>query len=319
LAFLRSLCCERLKDYRAASVFLAVAVKGRREDDPRVLFNAAGYPLSLGARGDPDEAWRHVQYQLKETPSAATYLTASLIRSHQASRALDAEQRRLLFEEQIGYFEEGRRRFQQLPDAIQHSQNLRDILVLCFESAAMALSRWENPQRARAVSDEAVAFAPKAYGARTVRGLITYPEEDAVKDFRESVRLGDQHYHPYYYLAHASLAAKDFESAESWCQQALRRRPRREAEAQLRLWLAIALYHLSSREDEILYQLAMARELDPSNSSINHDLRSLEEQLAMPPEIRAEPDLDYLTTQQGEIVERSNRLAMSSRELAGVS
>jgi tetratricopeptide (TPR) repeat protein len=180
----------------------------------------------------------------------------------------------------------------------------------------MALSRWGDPQRARAVCDEAVAFAPKAYGPRTVRGIITYPEEGAVEDFRESVRLGDQHYYPFYYLAHAAIMVKDFEPAESWCQQALRRRPSRGIEAQLRLWLAIALHHLGSKEDEVLYQLAMAREIDPANASINQDVRSLEEQLAAPGAgMKAESATEsYLTAQQRE-VEKKERLDVASREL----
>jgi tetratricopeptide (TPR) repeat protein len=316
-AFLRGVSCERLKDYRAASLFFADAVKGF-PDNPRLLFALTALPLLLSARGDFDEAWKYVQYQLKEIPHAVTCLTASLVRFHQAVKALDVEQQRL-FDEQIDYFEEGRRRFQQLPEVIQKDQDLRDFMVLCFESASLALNRWGDPKRARAVCDEGVAFAPKAYGPRTMRGIISYPEEGAVNDFRESVRLGDQHYYPYYYLAHAAIMAKDIESAESWCQQALRRRPRREIEAQLHLWLAIALHHLGSRQDEVLYQLALARGIDSANAWIGHDMRSLEEQLAALPQIPAEPDPDYVTAQEVGIVDKSDRFPTLSRELAGVS
>jgi tetratricopeptide (TPR) repeat protein len=239
LAFLRGACRERLGDHGAAAGFYAAALKGI-PDDPGVVLSSAGLPLALARAAGLAEAWKLAESQLKETPHPATSLAASLLRFHQAANAAAGEERGRLLDEQMRHWEEARRLCPQLPPRFQANSDFRDFMALGFEAAAFALSWAGQPEKAREVLNAAVALAPRAWGPRTARGLLSYPGPEAVEDFREATRLGEPSYHPYYFLAHASLVAGDLPAASRWCRQTLGHAPGRELESQLASWLAFA-------------------------------------------------------------------------------
>jgi tetratricopeptide (TPR) repeat protein len=327
LASLRASCYEYLRDWHAAAIFYADALR-QRPEDPELIFSTAGYPLSLAGSGDLTEAWRYVEYQLRLLPHAVTFITASLIRFHQASQATEEETRKQLLAEQLGYFEKGWQDFQRLSDKLQRHQDLRRYMVLGFEVAALALQRSGNSARARELCDEAIVFDPQAYGPRTLRGTITYPGEGAVADFREAIRLGEPSYYPFYYLANRCLVEGDLVQALSWIRQALERRPSRRIAAQLYFWFAVAQRSLGANRDEILELLRKAASLEPENEFLARDIRRLEESIDDPSAIKTSewvngqitPALDEYPGTYGTIVLQGRaQRDPASWELAGAS
>ena len=202
LALIRAFCFENLHDWQAAAVFYADALKDI-PDDPEAVFHLAGDPLSLAGEGKIEEAWKYVQYQLKAMPNAVTFITASIIRFQQANAIKGTPESLALIREQIQYFSEAWQHYQQLPPKVRDYQDIRKYMVLCFEMVNMGLRRLGDEKRAREVCDLAISFAPNEASLRSVRGITTYPSDEAMEDFREAVRLGDRNYYPYYFLAHA--------------------------------------------------------------------------------------------------------------------
>jgi tetratricopeptide (TPR) repeat protein len=238
LAFIRAICCERLKDYRTAALFWADALKHNSED-PGVMFASGLFPLYVALnQGNHHEAWKYVELLLVETPNAMTYLTAASIRFVQAVGANSDEERRRFSEDHNRYFEEGWRRFQRLPERYQNDSDLREMVTLAFYAATSTYQGMEMTKEAREISDIAVKFNPNSPLARTARGIMTYPSKEAVEDFRIAAERNEESYCPYFYLAHDAMMAKEFKTAISWCEQARRRHPSERIAAKLELWQA---------------------------------------------------------------------------------
>jgi tetratricopeptide (TPR) repeat protein len=327
MAYMRASCCERLGDYHGAAVFFADAVK-TAPDNAAVLFTAAGYPLRLVGNGELDEAWKYVSYQLKATPNAITFLTASNIRFHQAHKADGQEETGKLLGESVRYFEQAWRLFQQFPAQVRDSMDLREYMILGFEIAALSLNQIGDSARALDVCSVAVSFAPNAYGPKTVRGIITYPDKEAVADFRRAIELGDPSYYAYYYLAHTSMVSGDYEAATSLCQQALQHAPSRRIEAQLHFWLSIAQQHLGAELEVVRRLLQRAIELDPDNPLPRHHLEAVEasgkisffSSASWDAELRDQRYLDYLKPHETKVeAARSAHTELLERELAGAA
>src|SRR5206468_11638913 len=117
----------------------------------------------------------------------------------------------------------------------------------------------------RAVADEAIAFEPEAPGPWTARGILTYPGEQAVKDFRKAAALPGAGYAPFYYLAHHAFHRGQFREAFSLCQKALARRPRRVIPAHLYGWMAVCLDCSGGSPEEVEALFQKAFEIDPGN------------------------------------------------------
>src|SRR5262249_14312946 len=99
MAIWRAMCCERLKDYRAASLFFGDAIR-TRPDDHRIVFLPAGYAFALIHRQKFAEASEYVEEQLRKLPQhAITFANASILRGYQVSVAnSDKERERLAAE-----------------------------------------------------------------------------------------------------------------------------------------------------------------------------------------------------------------------------
>jgi tetratricopeptide (TPR) repeat protein len=239
MAFIRAVCCERLKDYMAAAAFFARAIEGA-QDLPGLVLGAAAFPLTLSGEGRPQEAWQYVECQLKAINHPIIFAVASLVRFHQASVAATQEERRRLSEEQAGLFGEAKARYETLPPDQQKDSDYKDLITLCFGAAAFGLLRLGQQERVREVCDAAVSFNPSSPGVWTVRGMIAYPGASAVEDCQEAVRRGESSYQPYYFLAHNALVNGQFAEVASWCAEALRRRPSPAIATQLAEWAGLA-------------------------------------------------------------------------------
>jgi tetratricopeptide (TPR) repeat protein len=177
------------------------------------------------------------------------------------------------------YFEQARRTFPELPPAHYNHPDLRSFMALGFDAAAFCALRVGEKEQARKVCDEAIAFGPNSASPWTVRGIVTYPGERAVEDFRKAVSLGDLSYFSYYYLAHDALTREEFLEAFTLCQQALKREPSKPIEAQVYGWMAICQDQLRAAKEEtdMLFQRAVAA--DPGNEQVNRNYNLFKESL----------------------------------------
>ncbi len=323
LALLRAFCFEELRDWHAAAVFFADALKGM-PDDPETMALSCAYPLVLARENNLPEAWKYAQFQLKAMPNAITFITASMLRFHQATATKDARDAENLLREQIQYFDDAWAHYQQLPTKVRDYQDIRKYMVLCFEAAVMGFQQAGEQERARQTCDQAILFAPNEAELRTIRGYVLYPSDQALDDFREAIRLGDQTFFPYYFLAHHALVSKQFSEAVSWCRQSLERHPSRPIAAQLHFWLAMAQHHLGSSSEEVQSLLVRAWELDPDNQPVQRNAEQIAQSVT--PSL-GEPSgtngaekhplfREYLEAQQAILLRRRARTAPVERELA---
>ncbi len=281
MAFLRALCCKHLGDFRAATLFLEDGLKFDPEYED--LIHAAGSnALVLVGQGRLTDAWTHIRHQLDVTCHVFPTIVASLIRCSQARVAESEAEKGTLLREQIHFFEKAWNLYQQLPAKQQGDPGTRRLIELALEAAALA--RWHvgDDSEARDLAEQSVAFSPTAYGPRTVRGVINYPSDQALQDFRAAIELGDPHYQPYYYLAHEALMRGDSASAATWSEEALRHGPSNPIRAQLLEWLAIARSYLGQDPEQIERLFVQAQELDPGNARIAHNAMVFQSMSAAP-------------------------------------
>lgn len=189
LAFVRAASCEQLKDYRAAALFFADAIRFA-PDRPALALALALMPLHLIHDGKLDEAWECVTHQRRAIPHALTSINASLVRYHQASRTVLPEERKTFSTEQIQYFEDAWQRFQLLPSPLQSNADLRDYMVLCFEAAAFAYLRLNQPEVARELCDRIIALFPGLPEPVTLRNLVISPISQTVDGVGEDYLYG---------------------------------------------------------------------------------------------------------------------------------
>jgi tetratricopeptide (TPR) repeat protein len=97
LAFIRAVCCENLKDYRAAALFFSDALRWG-SDDPDMMCHSAAAPLMMVHEGRLTEAEVYVAHQLELLPHPLTHVAASLLCFDQAKEPRKAaeERRKLL-------------------------------------------------------------------------------------------------------------------------------------------------------------------------------------------------------------------------------
>lgn len=324
MAYLRANCFEHLKDYPAAAVFFADAIKWT-PDDPDLVLSSAGGPLELVGRGGLDEAWKYVVWQLKEMPHAITFITASTIRFHQAKATKGAEEQKGYSREQFHYYQAAWLQLQQLPPLFRNHRDLKDFMVFCFETTALGLDRVGDKAKAVEICNVAIDFVPKAFGPRTVRGTITYPAEQSLQDFREAIQLGEPSYYPYYNLAHAALMVEDDSTTASRCWEALERKPSHRIAAQLWAWLAVAEARLGKKPENIRDFLKKAQILDPDNPDISRLAEQLEGTLtvSLPDSFKSwEPSAldtswaDYPSEHEARVVKQRDQAGRAQEELA---
>jgi tetratricopeptide (TPR) repeat protein len=327
-AFIRAVCCENLKEYRAAALFFADAIRSS-PDDVNLVFVSASHTFALIGQRSFGDAQVYLNHQMDLLPNALTYINAAMLRFNQASSgSVENLQRQKLFEEQVGYFATAWEKFRNLPASYRENRELRDFMILALEGAALAHQRLGQLERALALCAEGIAFAPQSPHLRTIRGIIAYPEAGAVSDFEEAIRLGETLYYPLYFLAHNALLKGDFEDALRRCDQAIQRRPGEEILAQLLEWKAISLWHLAGDPDEIRRLFRQALGLAPGRPGIVRSLARFEQwaaarSLPMPElprdDLRAEkPDGEYIAHRKRPLETSLPRKARE-RELASLS
>jgi len=287
MAFLRACCCEYLKKYRAAALFSEDLRKFNPQDITRFVTVAAAYPLAL-MQEDLSEAWEYVKHQLAVSRHAVPNINASLICYHQGSRATTEDERRALSGDQLRYCSTAWQLFHEMPPQHQQHRDMRGFMTLCLGASVFGWTRLGEREKALEAANQSVEFHPSYYGAWTVRGLVTYPSPEAVRDFREAIGLGEFSSAPYYHLAHWSFMGDEFTEAASWCEQALGRHPSAPIRARLLEMLAIARSYLGFDRKAIEPLFAEAEAVDPANPRIKHN-RQVYRQMAAAAAPTAEP------------------------------
>jgi tetratricopeptide (TPR) repeat protein len=281
MAYFRALCCRSLGESRAAILFFEDALRFAPEDLD--LIHAAGSnALVLAGQDRLADAWTHIRHQLDSTGHVFPTIIASLIRSFQARVAESEAEKQELLREQIKYFEKAWNLYHQLPAKHQDDPDTRKLIELALEAAALGMWRLGDKAESRRLSEQFIAFAPTAYAPRTVRGVINYPSDKALQDFRVAIERGDPSYQPYYYLAHEALTRGDYISAATWSEASLRHRPSNPIKAQLLEWLAIARSYLGQDPKEIEKLFVQAQELDPRNARVAHNAAVFQSMSAAP-------------------------------------
>lgn len=236
MAFLRAICCERLKDYRTAALFWADALKWNSQV-PFWLFLSGSFPLYLAhEHSDVSEAWNYVECLLELAPNAMTYLAAASIRFHQGLETESAGEKDRLFRDQLRYFEKGWDLFQTLPREHQAHVDLRETMTLAFYAATSTYQKMDKTIEALALSNQAITFDPMSPLPWTARGLLTYPRPEALQDFRAAIERDDDTAIPYFHLAEDAIGRGNVDVAISFCDKALQRHPGKLLKATLLEW-----------------------------------------------------------------------------------
>jgi tetratricopeptide (TPR) repeat protein len=270
LAFVRATACEELRQYRAATVFYADAIR-RHGNDKRLAYLAAALPLNLPQEGRIDEAWEYTQYQMEIIPNPLAYVNASLLSFYQSSEAT-GQLREVWSRRQIEYFDQGWELYEQLSDKDKQYEPVASLIALGLESIPFAYLRLGDKVGAKRLCDRAVAFRVNSPNPYTVRGIVTYPSTEAVDDFRTAIRFHDPSYFPYYHLAQHFIQNSDFERGMEYCQLALSHHPSTPIESQLYDWLGVCFFEMRKPETEAEWFFRKALDVYPENveASVNY-------------------------------------------------
>ncbi len=285
LAFLRKGLCEELGHWRAAAIFYAMILSTVPEDNDLMVF-AASCPLRLPSEGKLPEAWDYARHLLELAPNGVTYMVASIVTFFRASR-LQGVERLQRHREQIGYFDEAWRAYRALPDSRQRNEEMRLVMSACFDAASLGLMRLGDDRKALTLAEEAIKFDPSAPGPLSTRGMLTYPAEQAVRDFRQASKSPTEGYIPFYYLAHHAFMHGQFREAIALCEQALERRPGRPITAQLHGWIAVCRDSLGADRGEVDRLFQRALEIDANNEQVGENYRIFKETTSTAPTTRA--------------------------------
>ncbi|MDY3557086.1 hypothetical protein R5W24_006273 [Gemmata sp. JC717] len=285
LAFLRGSLCQELERWDAGAAFYAMAISEFPDGSDIVLLSVARV-LGLPAEGRIDEAWAYIGRLRELVPNTVTNLVASFVCFFRASRASGAD-RAELHKEQLRYFDEGLAGYEKLPSERQQDPEMQTITAVCFSAASHAALRLGDDVVTRSVVDRSIRFAPHAPGPLTARGVMSYPSQEAVDDFRKAAALPNPGYAPFLYLAHQAFINGRLGEAEQLCQEALARNPGRPVRAQLLGWLAVIRDCQGAPREQVEGLFSQAFEVFPGHGEVEANYRIFKADVPVTP--KAEP------------------------------
>jgi tetratricopeptide (TPR) repeat protein len=169
MAYIRADCCEALKDYRTAALFISDAVQfGLAHINP--FYFAAGATTAL-IQTDLDAAWEFASHLLELLPHPLTSLSASLVCYNQAGGA-DAEPSHPSLDRQLDLFEMAERELSAASCGTIGGAETQSWMQLPYEAAALTYTRKGKFDIARRVAEAAVSFDPGNEFAKKVRDLV---------------------------------------------------------------------------------------------------------------------------------------------------
>lgn len=271
LAFLRAGLCERLGDFRAAASFFGAAYRFR----PRIEYAtiAAGSLFQLAGENRFKDAQDYAKFLTAELPHPVVLAAASAVWL-QSARVTPPEERQHFFDTQLSLFERSRIGFLALPPGEMANPEVREIMLLAYESAPHALIMQGNEQGAAKIIDEALSRWPEVGDLWTTRGVAARGAQEGEPYFQRALELGAGGYVPYYFMALASLERGEYEKAIKWGREAIKQStPEHQGAARLHAFLAVCIAESGGdrAEAERLFQRSL--ELDPNDKEVNETYR----------------------------------------------
>ena len=266
LAFIRAVICEELGQWKAAAVFYLMAIHCILDGSFSMLI-AVGYALRLHLVNRSEEAWDYINQLQELFPNTVTNTITSIICFLRASKAT-GEDRSNLHRDQLRYFEEGWREYQALPADRQNHPEIRETMSSAFNYALLALIRLGDDGHARVMVEQAIRFNPNDPGPFTVRGILNFPAEEAVKDFQKAADLPNAGHAPHLYLAHHAFHKGQFAEAERLSKVALTMNLNNVVRAQTLGWLAVFRDCLDAPKQEVESLIKQAFDADPGNELV---------------------------------------------------
>ncbi|AMV29082.1 Tetratricopeptide repeat protein [Gemmata sp. SH-PL17] len=308
MAFLRATACETIGDFRAAALFFRTAQKYSPDDRLALYLATTTVPVYLATHHYEAEAQKYTQHQVELLPHPVTFVTAAVVAFCRATSTVPF--RRGDLEQQVQYLDKAWEGYQQLPEVQQSDRNLLNYLGSGFATGARAWGHLGSKNRAMEYANRAVQLKPDSALPWVVRGIITYPGQQSIQDFRAAVEREETAVTPYYYLAHHSLSQSDFRSAIDWCRQALTRNSNQRIAAQLQGWLAVCQERLGESRDTVEAAFRKALDSDPTHGEVIENYRAFKEPVRgskkghflswVPQPIRTEEE-DSLTAREVEL------------------
>jgi tetratricopeptide (TPR) repeat protein len=178
LAAMRALCCEQMKQYRAAALFFGDAVR-MSSQRPDIVFLAVSYIyFMLFRQNQLTEAKEYLAHLVKEVPHALTFAGASLLRHFEAASPMKTDEQRKLSEEQVRLFEKAFALYNDLPASHREDLNFRNALAETAAAAAVGFVNLGQRNRALEICDWAHALSPDLPAPREIQRLITEGNHD---------------------------------------------------------------------------------------------------------------------------------------------
>jgi tetratricopeptide (TPR) repeat protein len=224
---------------------------------------------ALLRRGDLDQVVTQ-SLALLETADAPKQLVFGASRVlHDCARQLPREQASILYRRVAAAL---------LPALAEYERNgetaLPSLAIAARINLAMALERLGDDGDARRAYDAAVASHPDSDEVLMARALflLRIDRSAGLRDLHTLVHRNTALAHPYYFLAHEALLAKQFRSCLDLSDRGLRLATRSHMQANLLEWIAISLYELGQSSTLVRSYFQSAARLDPLNENIRRNL-----------------------------------------------
>ncbi len=155
-------------------------------------------------------------------------------------------------------------------------EHQKSLIVGAYIELAMCQGHLGLESQARQSYDAGLQIDPGNTQALTARGIFLYASDvvSAIRDFKVAIRGQDKTVWPYFYLAHHSLLAKEFDNCKSYCDTALSMKSIDSVRAHLLEFRAIASLELGNEMQTVESDFLSALELSVKEGSIlrNYEL-----------------------------------------------
>lgn len=278
MAHMRARCCDVLGRRRSTTLFYRDAWRF----NPDRPYGLPPYLDSLCKEGKHAEAWEVVERELRERPGARSAACAMLvinairIRDSQSSPAEGPGGPRASLTDLLGYFESAETAYRSLTPPERAKIAL--LIDFAFSIAWVAYVELVDATGQRETLNRWIELRPDRPDPYVIRGMMTHPGQDSIRDFQAAERLGSSDPWPYYSLAADALRTREFRECDRLSRLALERDPGAEIRATLLTWRAISLWNLGRKRTDVRKLFDEARTLKPDDPMIADYARAFEDE-----------------------------------------
>jgi tetratricopeptide (TPR) repeat protein len=276
MAHIRARCCDVLGFRRATTLFYRDAWRF----DPDRPYGLPPYLDSLCKEGRYAEAWKIVEGELADHPGARSSACAMLvinairIRDGLCDEVRGDGEPQASLADLLRHFESAERDYRSL--TAQQRARIALLIDFAFSIAWVAYVELGDATRQLETLNRWIELRPDRPDPYVIRGMMTHPGQDSIRDFQAAVRLGSADPWPYYSLAAEALRAREFRECDRLSRLALERDPGAEIRAPLLAWRAISGWNLGRKRADVRRLFDEARTLKPSDPMIASYARAFE-------------------------------------------